>query len=119
MRKVFFRVLLGSLFVFVLVRMISMGPGTRVIAQTAYPDPTNEHGCPSQTGAGGGAEAIPAFVGTGSDGFSPNQSLCLPQLAPVPSGASPLVFLSGLPGVTSHHTRSRRNRFNASRLAAR
>jgi hypothetical protein len=95
MRKVFFRVLLGSLFVFVLVRMISMGPVTRVIAQTAYPDPTNEHGCPSQTGAGGGAEAIPAFVGTGSDGFSPNQSLCLPQLAPVPSGASPLAFIVG------------------------
>jgi hypothetical protein len=95
MRKVFFRVLLGSVFMFVLVRMISLGPGTRVVAQTAYPDPANEHGCPSQTGAGGGAEAIPAFVGTGSDGFSPNQSLCLPQLAPVPSGASPLAFIVG------------------------
>jgi hypothetical protein len=95
MRKVSLPVLLGSLFLFVLVRMISMGPGTHVVAQTAYPDPTNEHGCPSQTGAGGGAEAIPAFVGTGSDGFSPNQSLCLPQLAPVPSGSSPLAFIVG------------------------
>jgi hypothetical protein len=95
MRKVFFPVLLGSLFLLVMVRMISMGPGARVVAQTAYPDPANEHGCPSQTGAGGGAEAIPAFVGTGSDGFSPNQSLCLPQLAPVPSGASPLAFIVG------------------------
>jgi len=95
MRKVCLPVLLGSLFLFVLVRMISMGPGTRVVAQTAYPDPAHEHGCPSQTGAGGGAEAIPAFVGTGSDGFSPNQSLCLPQLAPVPSGASPLGFIVG------------------------
>ena len=95
MRKAFLPVLLGSLFLFVLVRMISMGPGTRVVAQTAYPDPANEHGCPSQTGAGGGAEAIPAFVGTGSDGFSPNQSLCLPALAPVPSGASPLAFIVG------------------------
>jgi hypothetical protein len=75
--------------------MISIGPGARVVAQTAYPDPSNEHGCPSQTGAGGGAEAIPAFVGTGSDGFSPNQSLCLPQLAPVPSGASSLGFIVG------------------------
>ena len=55
MRKVFFPVLLGSLFLFVLVRMISMGPGARVVAQTANPDPANEHGCPSQTGAGGGA----------------------------------------------------------------
>src|SRR5215472_15180609 len=44
----------------------------------------------SQTGAGGGAEAIPAFVGPGTDGFSPSQSLCLPQLAPVPTGLSPV-----------------------------
>src|SRR6267378_4270109 len=95
MRKVFLPVLLGSLFLFVLVRMIAMGPSTHVVAQTANPDPANEHGCPSQTGAGGGAEAIPAFVGTGSDGFSPNQSLCLPALAPVPSGASPLAFIVG------------------------
>jgi len=95
MRKVYLPVLLGSLFVIVLVGMIAMGPGTRVVAQTANPDPANEHGCPSQTGAGGGAEAIAAFVGTGSDGFSPNQSLCLPALAPVPSGASPLAFIVG------------------------
>ena len=95
MSKVFLPVLLGSLFLFVLVRMILMGPSAHVVAQTANPDPANEHGCPSQTGAGGGAEAIPAFVGTGSDGFSPNQSLCLPALAPVPSGASPLAFIVG------------------------
>lgn len=35
---------------------------------------------------------IPAFVGPGMDGFSPNQSLCLPQLAPVPTSSSPLAF---------------------------
>src|SRR6266849_1883330 len=35
------------------------------------------------------------------------------------SGARPRVFLSGLPGVTSHHTRSRWSFFIASRLAAR
>src|SRR5207237_5487864 len=28
-----------------------------------------------------------------TDGFSPNQSLCLPQLAPVPTGLSPLAFI--------------------------
>ena len=93
MRKVLLSVLLGSLFVLVLIGMIAVVPGTHIAAQTAYPDPANEHGCPSQTGAGGGAEAIPAFVGTGSDGFSPNQSLCLPQLAPVPTGLSPLGFI--------------------------
>jgi hypothetical protein len=91
MRKVF----LPVAFLFVLGRMILMGSSTHVVAQTAYPNPANEHGCPSQTGAGGGAEAIPAFVGAGSDGFSPNQSLCLPRLAPVPSGASPLAFIVG------------------------
>src|SRR5712675_3542867 len=95
MRKVYLPVLLGSLFPIVLAGMIAVGPGTRVVAQTANPSPVNVHVCPSQTGAGGGAEAIPAFVGTGSDGFSPNQSLCLPALAPVPSGASPLAFIVG------------------------
>src|SRR6266576_3773906 len=95
MRRVLFPVLLGSLFLFIVFRMTSIGPGTRVVAQSAFPDPANERGCPSQTGAGGGAEAIPAFVGTGSDGYSPNQSLCLPALAPVPSGASPLAFIVG------------------------
>ena len=35
------------------------------------------------------------------------------------SGARPRVSLSGLPGVTSHHTRSRLSRFIASRQAAR
>jgi len=95
MRKLLFPLLLGSLVVFVLLGLISSGPGTRVVAQAIYPDPAHERSCPSQTGAGGGAEAIPAFVGTGSDGFSPNQSLCLPQLAPVGSGSGPLGFIVG------------------------
>src|SRR2546425_11110423 len=50
----------------------------------------NERNCPSSHGQ---AEAIPPFVGTGSAPFSPNQSLCLPQLAPVPTGESPLAFI--------------------------
>src|SRR6266705_1038871 len=50
----------------------------------------NERNCPSSRGI---AEAIPPFVGPGSSPFSPNQSLCLPQLAPVPTGASPLAFI--------------------------
>jgi hypothetical protein len=50
----------------------------------------NERNCPSSHGM---AEAIPPFVGPGSAPFSPNQSLCLPQLAPVPTGVSPLAFI--------------------------
>src|SRR5207302_11143373 len=75
--------------------LLQLGPVSQfhVMAQSSFPNPANEHSCPSQTGAGGGAEAIPAFVGPGSDGFSPNQSLCLPQLAPVPTGLSPLAFI--------------------------
>src|SRR5256884_8139004 len=46
----------------------------------------NEHNCPS-------TQAILPFVGSGSGPFSPNQSLCLPQLAPVPTGLSPLAFI--------------------------
>lgn len=67
----------------------------RVSAQSAFPDPANEHACPSQTGAGGGAEAIPAFVGTGGNGYSPNQSLCLPQFAPVGNSADTFAFIVG------------------------
>src|SRR2546430_11020367 len=40
-------------------------------------NPANEHNCPAQTGAGGGLEAEPPYVGSGHDGFSRNQSLCL------------------------------------------
>jgi hypothetical protein len=80
-----------------LIPLLRIGPSGQyqVLAQSLYPDPANEHACPSQTGAGGGAEAIPAFIGPGSDGFSPNQSLCLPQLAPVPSSSSPFSFIVG------------------------
>src|SRR2546427_10951777 len=57
-----------------------------ILAQTT----ANERNCPSSHQQ---AEAIPPYVGTGSAPFSPNQSLCLPQLAPVPTGLSPLAFI--------------------------
>src|SRR3989454_8920467 len=57
-----------------------------ILAQTT----AHERNCPSSHGQ---AEAIPPFVGTGSATFSPNQSLCLPQLAPTPTGLSPLAFI--------------------------
>jgi hypothetical protein len=68
-------------------------PQGHVLAQTFTLDSANEHSCPSQTGAGGGAEAITPYIGSGGDGFSPNQSLCLPALAPVPTGTSPEAFI--------------------------
>ena len=95
MRRLFFSMLVGGALLCLLVPLLSLGPHQQAIAQSSYPDPANERACPSQTGAGGGAEAIPAFVGTGIDGFSPNQSLCLPQLAPVPISSSPLAFIVG------------------------
>jgi len=95
MRKPILAVLFASVLLLAFVPLMQIGPASQfhVMAQSSFPNPANEHACPSQTGAGGGAEAIPAFVGTGSDGFSPNQSLCLPQLAPVPTGLSPLAFI--------------------------
>lgn len=95
MRRLFFSMLVGGALLCLLVPLLSLGPHQQAIAQSSYPDPANERACPSQTGAGGGAEAVPAFVGTGVDGFSPNQSLCLPQLAPVPTSSSPLSFIIG------------------------
>ncbi len=55
--------------------------------------PANEHNCPSTT-------AIPPYVGSGTKGYSPNQNLCLPQLAPTPTGLSPQAFIvsGGEPG---------------------
>ncbi len=50
--------------------------------------PANEHNCPATT-------AIPPYVGSGSKTFSPNQNLCLPQLAPTPTGLSPEAFIVG------------------------
>ena len=95
MRKPILAVLFASVLLLALVLLMQIGPASQlnVMAQSSLPNPANEHACPSQTGAGGGAEAIPAFVGTGSDGFSPNQSLCLPQLAPVPTALSPFAFI--------------------------
>jgi hypothetical protein len=65
-------------------------PGSKAL------DPANECNCPSLTGAGNGGvapgpEAEPAYIGSGGNGFSRNQSLCLPQLAPV--GPLPLAFV--------------------------
>src|SRR6201998_3490333 len=93
MRKLVPLLFLEAVVLAALVPIFSMDPNHTVIPHTPFPDPENEHACPSQTGAGGGAEAIPAFIGSGTDGFSPNQSLCLPQLAPVPTGSSPLAFI--------------------------
>src|SRR6266446_2730493 len=98
MRKPVLAILFADVLLLALVPLLlQLGSASQfhVMAQSSFPNPANEHACPSQTGAGGGAEAIPAFVGTGSDGFSPNQSLCLPQLAPVPTGLSPLAFIVG------------------------
>src|SRR2546425_10215951 len=70
---------------------------TVVVSTLSFVAPTllaqataNERNCPSSHGQ---AEAIPPFVGTGTAPFSPNQSLCLPRLAPVPTGVSLLAFI--------------------------
>src|SRR5207302_490839 len=83
---------LGSLVVFAAAVLIQIGPTQqfRVSAQNSSLNPANEHNCPS---ARGGAEAIPAQIGSGTASFSRNQNLCLPQLAPVPTGLSPLAFI--------------------------
>jgi len=72
MRKPILAVLFASVLLLAFVPLMQIGPASQfhVMAQSSFPNPANEHACPSQTGAGGGAEAIPAFVGTGSDGFS-------------------------------------------------
>ena len=50
--------------------------------------PAGEHNCPANS-------AIPAYVGPGNGVFSPNQNLCLPQLAPVGGSMGPLSFIVG------------------------
>ena len=68
MRKSVLAILFADVLLLALVPLLlQLGPPSQfhVMAQSSFPDPTNEHACPSQTGAGGGAEAIPAFVGPG------------------------------------------------------
>ena len=60
MNKPHLPLLFGIILLMALVPMLSFGPGDQAVAQSGFPDPANEHSCPSQTGAGGGAEAIPA-----------------------------------------------------------
>src|SRR6266478_9154132 len=73
MRKLLTMFLFGSMALFAL-------------PQTFAQAPAGEHNCPSPT-------AIPPYIGTGTSIFSPNQNLCLPQLAPTPTGLSPLAFI--------------------------
>src|SRR5437660_8677404 len=96
MRRPVLAILFADVLLLALVPLLlQLGPASQfhVMAQSSFPEPDNEHACPSQTGAGGGAEAIHAVVGSGTDGVSPNHSLRLPQLAPVPTGLSPLAFI--------------------------
>src|SRR2546430_3813233 len=76
----------------VVVSTLSL-PAPALLAQTT----ANERNCPSsRTDLSTGKpmpEAIPPFVGSGSAFFSPNQSLCLPRLAPVGTSVSPLAFI--------------------------
>ena len=70
-----------------LLMPIAVAATLSVAASTLFAQTTaNEHNCPS-------TQAILPFVGSGSGPFSPNQSLCLPQLAPTPTGLSPLAFI--------------------------
>ena len=48
--------------------------------------PANEHNCANPS-------ATAPYVGRSTKIFSPNQNLCLPQLAPTPTGLSPLAFI--------------------------
>src|SRR5437870_11377421 len=68
-----------------LLMPIAVAATLSVAASTLFAQ-TTANNCPS-------TQAIPPFVGSGSGPFSPNQSLCLPRLAPVPTGLSPLAFI--------------------------
>lgn len=54
MSKSFAGLLFSSFLAFVVLSFFLTGPTRQfqVVAQTSYPDPANEHACPSQTGAG-------------------------------------------------------------------
>src|SRR5438874_1716660 len=78
-------------------------------------NPANEHNCPAQTNTGAAAlEAEPPYVGSGIDGFSRNQSLCLPQLAPVGTSGDPLAFIVQGVEPAGHPTFRRATRWRSS-----
>jgi len=87
-------VAVGSLLFLVVAPLILIGPTHQFRVFAVSPHPSNEHNCPAQTNTGAASlEAEPPYVGNGHDGFSRNQNLCLPQLAPVPTSLSPLAFI--------------------------
>src|SRR5205823_12629703 len=68
---------------------VCIWPATLIVSLLSVDQsPANEHNCPATT-------AIPPYVGSGASGFSPNQNLSLPQLAPTPTRLSPLAFIVG------------------------
>src|SRR5712691_5905940 len=78
MRKLLTMFLFGSMVLFALPPALAQAPAGEHCAFTSSSNPDT---------------AIPPFVGTGTSIFSPNQNLCLPQLAPTPTGLSPLAFI--------------------------
>ena len=78
----------------ILIAMVLAGPLLLMMIHVPAADnPTafaqtadGEHNCPATT-------AIPPYIGTGTGVFSPNQNLCMPQLAPVGGSTGPLAFI--------------------------
>src|SRR5207248_9850825 len=67
---------------FLLQPLLFLVTASAVLAQA----PANEHNCASPS-------ATAPYVGSGTQTFSPNQNLCLPQLALTPTGLSPLAVI--------------------------
>ena len=67
MRKSILAFLFASVLLLALVPLMEVGPAGQfhVMAQSTFPNPTNQHACPSQTGAGGGREAFRKTEGFG------------------------------------------------------
>src|SRR2546425_4505454 len=61
------------------------GPRPVALAASVW-GPANEANCPLIT-------AADPFVGGGTQNFTPNQNLCLPQLAPVGGPMGPVAFI--------------------------
>src|SRR2546430_17743011 len=96
MRKPVLTILIADVLLLALVPLLlQLGPASQfpVMAQSAFPNPANEHARPSQTGAGGGAEAISALVCSGNVCFLPNVKLWLPPLGSASSRLIRLAFM--------------------------
>ena len=71
MRKLLPLLFIEAVLLLILMSLFSLDTGRSARAETSYPDPADEHACPSQTSAGGVPRRFPPSSGPGRTASAP------------------------------------------------